>query len=98
VVTAPRHIIDLGTLRIRLFGPRFRYVTGEGRVRGCGSGYRSSSRFISSHEIRARCERRLNHLRHTPQTRWRRLRSALKFPVIPKYPKCPNNFRLSAVH
>ena len=51
-----------------------------------------------SHEIRARCERWLNHLRHTPQTRWRRLRSALKFLVIPKYPKCPNSFRLSAVH
>jgi len=28
-------------------------------MRGCGSGYRSSSRFISSHDIHARCERRL---------------------------------------
>jgi hypothetical protein len=48
-------------------------VTGEVRMRGCGSGYRSSSRFIFSREIHARCERRLNHFRHTPMTRTEKL-------------------------
>jgi hypothetical protein len=37
-MVAPRHIIDLATLRIRLFGPRFRYATFAGRMRGSGSG------------------------------------------------------------
>src|ERR1700719_4319121 len=45
----------------------------------------------------ARCERRFNHLRHTPQTRWRKLRSALRLPMTAKYPKCPSSLRLSAV-
>ena len=31
-----------------------------------------------SHVMWARCERRFNHLRHTPQTRWRKSRSALQ--------------------
>ncbi len=66
-------------------------------MRGCGSGYRSSSRFISSHDIHARCERRLNHFRHT-MTRCRSLRSALRLPMTAKYPKCPSSFRVSAVH
>jgi hypothetical protein len=34
---------DMQVSRIRLFGRRFRYVT-VGRMRGCGSGYRASSR------------------------------------------------------
>jgi hypothetical protein len=42
-------------------------------MRGCGSGYRSSSRFIPSHVIRARCERRLNHFRHAQTTRCQKL-------------------------
>ena len=29
---------DVRDYRIRLFGPRFRYVTVEERIRGCGSG------------------------------------------------------------
>ena len=40
---------DVRISRIRLFGPRLRYVTGEVRRRGCGSGYRSSSRFDLFH-------------------------------------------------
>jgi hypothetical protein len=67
-------------------------------MRGCGSGYRSSSRFISSHDIHARCERRLNHFCHTMMTRCRSLRSALRLPMTAKYPKCPSSFRVSAVH
>src|SRR3984893_18151445 len=46
----------------------------------------------------ARCERRFNHFSHTPQTRWRKLRSALRLPMTAKYPKCPSSLRLSAVH
>jgi hypothetical protein len=67
---------DVRNSRIRLFGSRLRYVTGEERMRGCGSGYRSSSRFIPSHDVDARCERRLNHIRHTPMTRNQKLQSA----------------------
>jgi len=65
-VGSPRRLLpeaptdpDARISRIRLFGPRFRYVTGEVRRRGCGSGYRSSSRFIFARDIHARCERRL---------------------------------------
>jgi hypothetical protein len=29
---------DMRDYRIRLFSPRLRYVTGEGRMRGCGKG------------------------------------------------------------
>src|SRR5260370_7047840 len=85
-LTAPRHIIDLATLRIRLFGSRLHYVTGEERMRGCGSGYRSSSRFISSHDIHARCERRLNHFLHTPLPRCRTPPTHLQFPLTPTHP------------
>ncbi len=51
-VGSPRRLLpeaptdpDVRISRIRLFGPRFRYVTGEVRRRGCGSGYRSSPHF-----------------------------------------------------
>jgi hypothetical protein len=67
---------DVRNSRIRLFGPRLRYVTGEERMRGCGSGYRSSSRFIPAQDVDARCERRLNHIRHTPMTRYQKLQTA----------------------
>ena len=50
---------------IRLCGPPFRYITRE-EMCGCGNGSRSSNRFMTYHDIRARCERRLNGLRHTP--------------------------------
>ena len=70
-VGSPRELLpeaptdpDVRISRIRPFGPRLRYVTGEVLRRGCGSGYRSSTRFIH-----ARCERRLNHTRHAPMTR-----------------------------
>ena len=64
---------DVRISRIRLFGPRLRYVTGEVRMRGWGSGYRSSSRLIFSTDIHARCERRLSHFRHAPMTRTEKL-------------------------
>jgi hypothetical protein len=70
-VGTPGHVGDDGWVRIsrtRLFGPQLRYVTGEVRMRGCGSGYRSSSRFIFSRDIHARGERRLGHSRG-PMTR-----------------------------
>lgn len=75
---------DVQIARIRLFGPRLRYVTVAGRMRGCGSGYRASSRSIPAQDIRARWERRLSHFRHTPMTWCRKFRSALALPVMPK--------------
>jgi len=38
------------------------------RRRGCGSGYRSSSRFIFARDIHARCERRLRLRRQAGST------------------------------
>ena len=67
---------DVRISRIRLFVPRFRYVTAEVRRRGCGSGYCASSRVIFSRDIHARWERRLNHFCHTPTTRTEKLWSA----------------------
>jgi hypothetical protein len=64
---------DVRISRIGLFGPRLRYVTRKVRMRGCGSGYRSSSRFIFSRDIHARCELRLSHFRHAPMTRTKKL-------------------------
>src|SRR6266542_2447602 len=47
---------------------------------------------MRSQFTRARCERRLSHLRQIRTTSERKRWSASKFPVIPKYPKCPLSF------
>ena len=64
---------DMQNSCIRRFETRLCYVTVEMRMRGGGSGYRSSSRIMPSHDIRARCERRLNHFRHASMTRYQKL-------------------------
>ncbi len=55
-------------------------------IRGSGSGYRPSSRFMRSQDIRLRCERRSSHRRHNRLVSCQKRAIATKFPVIPKYP------------
>ena len=57
---------DVQIARIRLFGPRLRYVMVAGRMRGCGSGYRASSR--NSRPRLSTPARQLSHFRHTLTT------------------------------
>ena len=90
---------DVRNSRIRLFGPWVRYVPDA--VRDARRRQRiaaPAAGACASHVIGPRCERRLSHL--SPDRRSRGTEapsSARRFPVTPKYAKCPRSFRQGAL-
>ena len=75
---------DVQISRIRFLGPWIRYLAKiEWTHRAGGKGYTLSSRLNLSHDILARCDRRLSHRRHARPTQYRNRPIAYEFPVIP---------------